>query len=860
MDSTTLSRQKRITLRLSLSLAFSEGMFVFWKYLTAPSEVGSVVFLQYSALRLMLLLAVLFLSLAALLLLVTAFKSNWLDLKLGKFIDDLWNKVETFWVLLVLCGLTYFLLFASPRNLGLLASYRERLYPILVWFALIALQFLVGFIYLKGIESGFVHVYKETLLPSGIVLLLLVAFTVWISLTRIGLTPDSRFWQKAGAPILLTQVLLAWVAGLTFYSLITRLKSLRSIRLDVLIVIVLWGLACVLWLGQPLRPSYNSLAPSAPNFQSYPFADSMIYDIAAHEYLIGGPIPSEFGVKPLYTLFLACLHLLAGERYTVLISLQIVVLAVIPALVYLIVVYLSSRPAGLVAALLIILRERNGIALSNVIEVSHTKLLMSDVFAMGLVALSICLLIRWLQKPQDRRVSMLAIGGALSLLTLTRGHPIILVPLVFCMIPFVLSIPLRIRLQTALLFIAGVAIPLIPWVWRVHEISGEFALQDPASSYTTHLARSYSLTPGIPEKLNGETDKEYYDRLGELASSFIVQHPEEVVKFASSHYVHNSILSYIYLPHSFRIESLRDYVKTELFWQGWEGGLNPQERTLLCLNFCFIVLGLGSSWRKKRLSALIPLLIGAGYNISVSIGRVSGWRYIQPSDWITLIYYSIGLVQFSYIVGFILTRSTQDVSIKDGFQVSERSLASVTPWGGRVPKDWINAIWIVMIFLLIGMALTYGNRLFSDRYPIKPTEQLISEYLRTSELLGVPFDESELNTFIRSDNAVIVYGQAIYPYYLKSNSGPVNHALPAYKPRSYNRIVFYLRGPESSNAVLSIPSHAFDFPDGAEVIVLGCKTEMGSIDAISVLLTGDQPIVYTHIPLPDLACPPSEVE
>jgi Ni,Fe-hydrogenase I cytochrome b subunit len=78
MDTTTSPRRKIVTLRLSLFLAFIEGLFVFWKYLTAPSEAESVVFLQYSALRLILLLVVLILSLAILFTLVASFKINWL--------------------------------------------------------------------------------------------------------------------------------------------------------------------------------------------------------------------------------------------------------------------------------------------------------------------------------------------------------------------------------------------------------------------------------------------------------------------------------------------------------------------------------------------------------------------------------------------------------------------------------------------------------------------------------------------------------------------------------------------------------------------------------------------------------------
>ena len=238
------------------------------------------------------------------------------------------------------------------------------------------------------------------------------------------------------------------------------------------------------------------------------------------------------------------------------------------------------------------------------------------------------------------------------------------------------------------------------------------------------------------------------------------------------------------------------------------------------------------------------LLIGMGYNASVSVGRISGWRFILPADWITLIYFSIGLIQFSYIVWFVATRSAQDVSIKDEASAVEKPSV-----------NWFGAAVIAVSFLLCGSAVTYGNRLFSNRYPPQPAQQLMNEYLLGAESLGQPFTEDELERFLQDDKAVIVYGQAIYPYYLKSDSGPVNHAWPAYKPRPYNRVVFYLVGAESSNVILPLPSHDFDFPDGAEVIVLGCANEFGDIEALSVLLTGASPSLFTREPMSEIVCP-----
>ena len=853
MDTTTSPRRKIVTLRLSLFLAFIEGLFVFWKYLTAPSEAESVVFLQYSALRLILLLVVLILSLAILFTLVASFKINWLALRFGKFVDALFDRKETFLSLLAIGGLIYFLLFASTQNLGSFASYRDRLYPILVWFALIAVQFIAGFIFIKVNGSNFFQAYRSSLVPSGIALLLFACFIAFIALTKIGLAPDAIYWQGPGVPLLISQVVVAWLIALLFNNFVVRLGETNQEKVKAVACIVLWVLAVFLWWRQPARASYNILEPAPPNFQSYPFGDAILYDTAAHEFLTGTALPNDFWVKPLYSFFLAVLHLFAGENYELLVFLQIAILAVIPVLVYLLVSLVGNRTAGIVASLLVILREQNSIALSNVIQVAHLKLLLSDVFSMGLVVLLVWLLFRWFERPNERRNSLLMVGGVLGMLTLTRGHPILLLPIIVAIVFIFNAANFRQRFVRAGLFAAGVALVLIPWLWRIYETTGRFALQSPVSPYSANMAGLYSLTPHLADPSAFTTDVssqtlEESDAQNRQVMEFILQHPDEVLRFVSAHYFHNAIYSYIYLPQSFRIESLRAYVAAEPFWGNWQGELTFQGWILLFINMGLIALGFGTAWKKNKYLAIVPLLIGMGYNASVSVGRISGWRFILSADWITLVYFSIGLIQFAYIVWFVVSRSMQDGSIKNESQTTEKSSVS-----------WVNATTIAVFLLLIGSAVTYGNRLFSNRYPPQSAQQLMDEYLTAAESLGQPFTEDELEHFLQGDKAVIVYGQAIYPYFLKSDSGPINHAWPAYKPRPYNRIVFYLVG-ASSNVILPLPSHDFDFPDGADVIVLGCLNDSGDVEALSVLLTGASPSLFTREPMPALVCPLSEVK
>jgi hypothetical protein len=848
MDSTN---QKIKILQLNIIFALAEGLVVFWSLIREPSEIQSAVFWGFSPFRIVLLFLVFMLCLILVFLLIASFRGRGWNQNTSKPIWNQINRPTAFWFFLLALGIMYASLFSQYKQLELLYSYRERLSPLLIWLGLISLQVLASYLYMRNMGLKVSQIFRNVLAPSWVSLILLSLLIAFIYVSGIGLMPDSRFWQKAGAPIVLPQVLFALAAVLATQMILKRLTLLSPGKLNFLISIGLWGIACLTWLGQTARVSYNSLSPSAPNFQSYPFGDAMIYDITAHEYLIGKPIPSEFGIKPLYSLFLAILHMLSGENYKTLISIQIVVLAIIPVFVYWIVVLLANRPAGLLAALLVILRERNGIALSNVIEVSHLKLLMSDVFAMGLVTLFLWLFLCWCEKPEKHRGPLLVSGGVLSLLVLTRGHPVVLFPLAFCIVLALGFIPFRLRLQGIMLLTVGVFVPLAPWFVRIYEASGKISFQDPESSYTTHFARSYSLEAGIPVKLADETNKEYYDRINEQARRFIFQHPVQVANFILSHVMHNTILSYVYLPHSLRLESLRAYMTTVPFWQDWDGRFPTEGIVLLCFNIFMIALGLGSSWDKKRFAALIPFLIGVGYNVSVSIGRISGWRYIQPADWITLIYYAIGLIQFSYIIGFIVNAHRQS----DLISTESRPQTEGSPAG-----NWVWHLGSITVLLVISMALTYGNRLFAGRYPLQSEEELTGEYLRLTVSLGQLYTENELHSFLQSDRSQIMYGQAVYPYFLRANSGPINHALPAYKPRPYSRLVFYLVGPEAMNVVLPIPSGDFDFPDGAEVMVLGCVNDFGDVEALAVLLAGESPSLFMREPIPEMACPLSTPE
>ncbi len=849
--------QKRITFifRLNLALALVEGLLVLWAFVKQPSEPGSAVFLGFSYLRLILILAVLCLLLVILALLSGTYRNSWQTQADKSLWVRLFNQKGTAWVFILWLAISYVLLFLSERQLGSLAQYRERLFPILLWFAALSLQFGFVVLFFRGIHTGIFREQRSLLVPSLTAFILFGLLLVTIKLTRLGLTPDSIYWQTPGAPILLQQVFLAAFAGILFYLFAERTSLGQSTRLDMILFLGLWGLACLIWLSQPAKLTHFSVEPTPPNYQSYPFSDALLYDNTAREYLIGKPIPSDFWAKPFYSFFLAVLHLFSGGNYTFLIALQVIVLALIPAFAYLLATRLDARPAGVIAALLLILRERNALALSNVIQVSHVKLLLSDVFAMGFMVLLLWLFFHWLEDPGGRRGAPLVLGGVLGLLILTRGHPAILVPFILCAVFFARFPRPHLRWEAVALTLLGLLIPLLPWFWRNYESTGKIVFQYPVSPYSAQISGVYSFAPGgfnpesLPPKNPGESDAAYYDRLQGRAVEFVMEHPDQVAKFISAHYFHNLIFSYIYLPYSFQIEEVRDYVKTQPFWNAWAGDLSLQGMTLLLINLVILALGLGYLWKKYGYMALVPLFLGIGYNLSVSVARLSGWRFILPADWITLIYYAVGLVQFYQVLRSFTNHETNFV-----FQENK------TPYTLQ-PLRRSSLIGFALFFLAIGMALTNGQGLFSQRYPAKSTMQLQEDYNRITSGIPASTLHTALDKSLKTENAVIVYGQALNPSFLAADkegldrSWPVYQLWPNYKPQPFSRLIFNLNGPQFASVVLPLESPPSIFPDGVAVIVIGCRAGSGAMNALAVLMQDTSSIYYSSELTSVAACP-----
>ena len=300
-----------------------------------------------------------------------SFRAQFDDSQIAKLSRKLLeNKSTIAWG--VFCSFVfYFLLFFQNLHWNSWLTFRDRLYPVLIWFTVLALQIIVSACIWRGLWISGFKAYKDVLTWAVFVYIAFGILVFGIAWSRLGLAPDAVYWQEPGVPLLMWQVLLAWGIGGSWYIwrdklLVTRwgsrLKSMKPYYQDLILCAMIWLFAFTFWVTYPIKPSYNSLEPYAPNFQSYPFGDAIIFDVNAQNYFIGIPIPNDFWQKPFYSFFLVILHGFAQQNYEFLVQLQVAVFALIPVLLYLLVKMLSGRATGLVAAMLITFRELNAMA------------------------------------------------------------------------------------------------------------------------------------------------------------------------------------------------------------------------------------------------------------------------------------------------------------------------------------------------------------------------------------------------------------------------------------------------------------------------------------------------------------------
>jgi hypothetical protein len=839
------SFSQKIILLYALSMVLAAIIVLSWMLLS-PSEPGSSLVFGLSLLRLIIVAGLLVGVVVFAGLFFKAFRDlNWAENFLESWFGGGPSSKVVLWVTATSLGLGWIGWFLPSYRAGSLAPHWNRIQPVMA-FILLASIFTLAVFGLKRANFSIRGFHLPGALRLGFILFL-------ISLPILGWTIVSNheshrledFWYGAGVPILVSQWIVAIFAGLVFLKFRNLLWSRHA---DWMIAILLFVATAVLWASEPLQRSFMFPGPYAPNHVLYPFADAATFDMASQFGLIGQGIyifNTPFFERTLYISFLIYLHSILGQNYGMLMTVQAIIFAVFPVLVYLIGRSLGMRAVGWVAALFTMFRGANSIAASKWIDLAGPKMILTDFPTAIGIALLILVICEWMKKPNQKWQYLLWVGGIIGLTLMLRTNALIF--LVFVPLYALLGyIPQwKNWLVASFLIVVGVIAITLPWELR--NASRGAMIYSPIITKFRQVIESRYPSPSsrLQEQENilslatfqqTKTISSLYSTEGKTTPAC-----KSVACFAPKHFVHTVITSMLIVPTSPMLDDLRHMVKeSNPYWRiDWDGTFTFSALCFFVLNIFFTALGISVAWKRQRWSNLAPLAIFVFYNVSNALARTSGGRYIVPVDWIISIYYVIGIL-------FLFTELAAicDIKLHRLFDLEvEEYLSQPRFTFGRI-------VTVLIILFAIGSLVPLAEKLYPPRYANFNITQALQE--NETQIKAAGLTMTQINEFLKLPGSELFVGRTLYPRSYKMGQGEI--AFSPYTTMQFPRTGFVLVGPTGSEGVVLPGEFPKYFPHAADALVIGCK-EKDYTDAVAVVLLDGTRTVYTRSPMSALTCP-----
>jgi hypothetical protein len=827
----------RKNIQILAALAFIEGMIAFAWLAFFPTDHASGLF-GFSPFRLISLIGILVVLLGCLAVFVYSQSGKNLVKTIQRIVDLNAGIPLSFLCISICLAIWVSILFKEEWLLRIGEAAYDRLLPITLWISLLCLQ--MGWLLLLPSLNKHTLPYSHRSIWNRTLVLLGGFLAVWIliSVSRIGFVHDTvgLSWGPPGTPISFAQVNLVFALSLVLvfavYLIRSKIPEIYSYWLsyqDIIIFTGLWALAVVLWWNQPMSPTHFAPAPMAPNNEYYPNSDAAIFDKSSYHLINGSGFSNHLARRPLYVGMLGLFHKIAGPGYEDTVFLQILVLALIPSLIYLLTSKLSNRLAGLIAGGMILLREKNAIELSGEIVTSHAKLMMSDLVAtLGVIVITY-LCVQLLMKQDRDHWTLAIIGACVGLTALVRAQVLVLVPLLFIYI-IIARRSIKLGMRESILIFLGLALTLAPWVWRNWNLTGSIVLDD--GGELRLLARNYSSDPvNHPEQLTGESQKEFSARLTQGILGFVTEHPRDVLFFVSNHFFHNLATSAVYIAPVYSTNSPHSLVGELPFWGEWNGQLTSVTGVILFINLVIVVLGVGIAQERHKLAGWLPMIVFLVYSMGNAIVRSSGWRFSLPVDWVIVMYYGTALAYIPSVIKYLLADKNR----------SSQSIAQTSP-GSRNP---FMGITVFSLMLLLGASIPVAERLIPARDFANYTEDARKSLMQE----GVP-TSSEVETFLKQENAVFVSGLALYPRYIRPNSRFQLADINA----QFRYLHFWIINEDDDQIVFPLQNPPDIFQHASTISVLGCK-EDNYISARAIVMHAPSKRILVDDPQLPLSCP-----
>jgi hypothetical protein len=827
-----------------LLLTFLLEVIIFaWVTLSIPSDQTNAIFLGYSASRLM-ILAVFFL------LFIFTIIGFIFHKRVFSFFDKLLNatwfvKVQS-WVFLLVCSLLWITAFLPGSRFPELQEEVTRLRPLLLTILLILFELLVYFRILlqwQEIKNRFSWDQKtrKSIIWIAIIFVLVIAFFVLLKLVSSSkLTATLLF--SSGPFLGPMQVFFGVILFLAVY-LVSNQKPTGKLRKPLWIALLVFiGLgAFIVWNFTPLSCADDRPGPYPPNNTCYPQVDDSVYSIGSHYITLGqGVLNHWFTDKPFYMVFLAIGERLLGDEIDKYLIFQIAIIAVMPVLLFLLGRKLSGLAGGLLAAFLSIILSANNIRYYATSGGINVKIENTEILTGFLLVLCGFFLIKYLAGKRRWYLVLLS-GGMLGLASLTRLNPVFVLLVI---VLFFLGINWkrwRYFFSLTGIFLLGYLIIFVPGMFSSRGESGQFYYLEKIQRILDtryqrgHTSTDSPVTENEPYRSQALVQSE--DGTVELVSYRHYPQAEPVISIDQGQSqgqsqsisptsgsdknsgtlvnrlrnigltsVNNLYLSLARLPIHFTLHSVEQIITTPGGVTGqkipiWQMKLSFENYLVLAVNLLFVICGIMAAFNRLRWTAMLPLVIFLGYHLGNGAALTSGERYLEPVQWVILLYFAAGV--------FAVTRF-----VLKGNKIQIATLAAepkVLPQKfGPIRFD--ARAWVSIGILIFLAALLPAVNLIPDTLAARRQVDLrkeISSLIKQDSTL----QKINLKQFLESDQAVIVEGIA-------------------YHARQYDSPIYWREGAGFELTVLGeskvYVSNFFGqkkdeyFSDGSRVILLGC--------------------------------------
>ena len=817
-----------------------------------PKDAKNAVVFGYSPFRLLMLLILLLISVTSFFIAIKYKRSIGFQEWFLKTIQQ-HKLISTAGLtsLLVFFGCTTFILFTPLYKGGLYIAYYQRLLPLAVWglgFSVIT-AILLRLFFEKHRKTSPLKWVRIALL----IFLIILFLWVFIVISQMGITRDPAYWDDdRPVPILEGQLWAFWWISVTavLSSLFVenrthvqnkQIKDRYSRWMDIALFVLIWFAAFVIWIQQPIPNCYFTPRLRPPNYEVYPYSDAGLYDTNSQSTLLGEMDANAQIIKrPLFAMFLAGAHSLVGQDYTRIIFFQTMVLAFIPAVLYLIGKEIGARWTGILLAGYAILMEWNTLKVASLTTTSNSKLLMTELPTTLLMACLVLILIILIKRPEEKRHLTLVMGGLLGMNILLRSQTLLLLPFIFAFFFLVLFRKWKVLLRASLLFILGVALLISPWLIRNWQITGKIAFEDP--KYTQVVIQLYeSNQPHGTSSIIGNTEGDETGDFFGSAIDFILQNPVQYAGFVLNNFLHNEILSVFILPvRSIKMEGLLQLVNPQdLFWIKPENQLGSSQILLIAFYLGLISIGIAQSFSRFYMAGLAPLLMHLAYNLSSGLSRISGWRFLLPMQWVVFFYFAVGL--FQLIIWFCNYFCFFPATIDD-LHLFYNNTSRLEQKAEIQPHKRMIIVWGVL-FSLLGLAMVAIPQLIPKPYVKQDRQQLIQDIFHATAWVEIPELKNEIEALLQEDDLVLEKGKAFYPKFYTVLDGEPSRNETIYNYRNYPRLIFIFIGKERREIMVPMEVSPAYFPNASEVILVGREKE-GTFEVVLVTLMTESPVLY----------------